>query len=233
VTTLPRKLAVKISGLVVRLASSDMKEWAQATLREIEFIECDWAALRWALGGTRILLGRKEIPVSSRADVPKVALRFAKEIRGRTVIGCIVCVVESVWIGGSAHLLRNPIQRTGCFLLVGATLYMVIQLVARRGSLPVKGEQPDSPDVYRAELKRQRDFHRGGWLWSRVLLLLPGFVLFCRGAAIAHPWMSHRFAVMAIAFCILCAIAIPNNLQLARRYQRRIDDLDVVEASEA
>lgn len=227
-----RRWAKNISCVVVRLAPSEAKEWAQATAREMEFIESDWAALRWALGSGRILLERRETAISSLQEVPQAALRFAKQIRKRTALGCTVCVLETVCFASFPHWMRNPTQQLGCYLVVGAMLYMTLQLLARRGALSVRSNLPASADAYRLELERQRDFHSGGWLWSRLFMMVPGFLLFCIGGAIAHPALTEHFATMEVVFVFFCVIAVPANLKFARKYQRRIDDLDAVERNE-
>src|SRR5580700_5185411 len=48
----PRRLASRLLCEVVRHSSSDSRDWANAMLRELDFIESDWAALLWALGST-------------------------------------------------------------------------------------------------------------------------------------------------------------------------------------
>ncbi len=47
-----RRLATKLVRAVLRHSSADNQEWANAMLRELDFIENDWAALFWALGST-------------------------------------------------------------------------------------------------------------------------------------------------------------------------------------
>jgi hypothetical protein len=47
-----RRLASKLLRAVVRHSPSRSQEWANAMLRELDFIENDWAALFWALGST-------------------------------------------------------------------------------------------------------------------------------------------------------------------------------------
>lgn len=47
-----RKLAVRWLRAIVRKAPPACQEWASAMLRELDFIESDWAALIWALGST-------------------------------------------------------------------------------------------------------------------------------------------------------------------------------------
>jgi hypothetical protein len=46
----PRRLAEKLLAAIVSLAPSGSRDWAQAMLRELDFIRGDWAALFWALG---------------------------------------------------------------------------------------------------------------------------------------------------------------------------------------
>jgi hypothetical protein len=41
---------------LLRLAPEESRDWAQATLRELDFIENDWAALFWALGSAAAIL---------------------------------------------------------------------------------------------------------------------------------------------------------------------------------
>jgi hypothetical protein len=47
-----RKLASRLLRAVARLSSADSQDWVNAMLRELDFIENDWAALFWALGST-------------------------------------------------------------------------------------------------------------------------------------------------------------------------------------
>ncbi len=47
-----RDAAVWLLRAALRMAGSESQPWASGMLRELDFIESDWAALRWALGGT-------------------------------------------------------------------------------------------------------------------------------------------------------------------------------------
>jgi hypothetical protein len=78
--TLVRRVAMKISGGVVRYASPGCKEWGEGLAREVEFIEGDWAALRWAIGSTRVLLDRRGAPMTSLADVAARGCRFSESL---------------------------------------------------------------------------------------------------------------------------------------------------------
>jgi hypothetical protein len=46
----PRNFAIKLLRATIRLTPLQSREWASAMLRELDFIEGDWAALFWALG---------------------------------------------------------------------------------------------------------------------------------------------------------------------------------------
>jgi hypothetical protein len=52
----PRKLAARLLGVVLRLAPPESRDWALAMLRELDFVEGEWAALFWALGSTTAIL---------------------------------------------------------------------------------------------------------------------------------------------------------------------------------
>ena len=48
----PRKIATGLLRAAMRFSSAESREWASAMLRELDFVESDWAALFWALGST-------------------------------------------------------------------------------------------------------------------------------------------------------------------------------------
>ena len=47
-----RRLAIRVLRAVARHAPDECRDWANAMLRELDFIEGDWAALFWAMGST-------------------------------------------------------------------------------------------------------------------------------------------------------------------------------------
>jgi len=52
----PRRLAAGILKAAIDIAPEASREWAAAMLRELDFVEGDWAALMWALGSTTVIL---------------------------------------------------------------------------------------------------------------------------------------------------------------------------------
>ena len=134
------------------------------------------------------------------------------------------------WLVRDYFLFSNATQKVGLGIIVGATLYMAYQLYRRRGSaFPPDPGSPAFADSYRAELERQRDFHRGAWLWSRVVFLSLGGVMLSIGFAIRDPKYGRYWATTMVAsFVILSIAAVLLNLRLSRKYQRQIDELDAL-----
>jgi hypothetical protein len=121
----------------------------------------------------------------------------------------------------------NPVSRLGTVLTLIGSAYVGAQayVIRRRQREADLGAASDEPSVefYRTALERQRDFHRGAWLWSRLAIFLPGPVIFALGAK-SNSSVS-LIAIIAI-FVLLGILAIPLNLSRARSFQRRIDELD-------
>jgi hypothetical protein len=51
----PRRLAASVLSAVRRRASFESESWATAMLHELEYVDGDWSALWWALGGATAL----------------------------------------------------------------------------------------------------------------------------------------------------------------------------------
>jgi hypothetical protein len=224
-----RGLASAILTAAVRRASLGVREWGTAMLREMDFVESDWAALLWAIRCVPVLLKHLGAPISDPPDVLSRAQALVRKIRRRTLMGYGACIIATVYFA-SFIFVPNTLQRIGCCLAIPATLYLAYQLYARRpGNLPLESGLSARTDSYRAELERQRDFHRGTWLWSRLAIIFPSYMLFYIGFAIAHPEFGRRFAAtVAISLIILGIVAVPGNLRLSRKYHRQIDDLNAL-----
>jgi hypothetical protein len=76
------------------------------------------------------------------------------------------------------------------------------------------------------ELERQRDFYGGRWLWSRLVIIVPGAVVLLISPAIGHPERIHQIRLNAAALVVLMLLAVARHLRLARKYQREMDALD-------
>jgi hypothetical protein len=75
--SVPRRVAARLLRAVVQHSSPETQEWANAMLRELDFIESDWAALLWALGSTSAIF-RHAVPRAIRAWFRKESDREAK-----------------------------------------------------------------------------------------------------------------------------------------------------------
>ena len=232
-----RKLAVKISDTVIRRSLPAYRDWAQATSRELEFIESDWAALGWALGSWKMAARCQNAPLTSMSEVPRAAQKFLKTARASTVITWLSLLWMCSWFSGIfPHTTANPSRRLGGGLILTVLVYIVCQAVAYRGwRLPLEGELPAVANWYRAALERQRDFQAGAWYWSRSALLIAGPVLSTYRAWLLKPSgareviLGGNFAACGIIVVSLLIVWPKTGLSPWRKYQRSIDELDALE----
>jgi hypothetical protein len=139
------------------------------------------------------------------------------------VLAC--CVWWFLW-------LDDPLARIGSILIVVGVGTIVFQVRANQISERTavlrasRMGETTSVDFLRADLERQRDFHRGRQLWTRLLLFAPGALVFFAGFARAHPEVAGTIRLVACAAVILLLAAVPVNLWLAHGYQRQIDQLN-------
>ena len=224
-----RGLAAKILGASVRRASPSMQEWGKAMLAEMEHVEGDWAALFWAFGGARSLLWAWNSPIKSLADVPGKLQRFEKKVRKRTILGLAGGIGLIAYFAYFVLVFSNQVARVGAALTIGALIFMMHQLYRHRlGRGSTNDSTPDLIGRFRIELSRQRDFHRGVDLWSRLVILLPPYLLFCVGMGMEWPLAANVTYGIEICATLFAVAAVPLNLREARKYQRQIDELDVL-----
>jgi hypothetical protein len=99
-----RRLSSRLLHAVVRHASSDSQGWARAMLRELDYIDSDWAALFWALGGTTAIF-RYSVPREVRALIERHSNRSQALMMnniGQKATGVISGVVIAVAVLASA-----------------------------------------------------------------------------------------------------------------------------------
>lgn len=222
-----RRLASAILTAAVQCGSPGVREWGNAMLREMDFVEGDWAALFWALGSATALFRHLEAPMSNLSDVFSRTQALMKEIKKRTLVGYAACFLVIVAFGRFIFIFPSPLERVGSGLTVAATFYLVYQLHERRNrKLPFEVQSSACTAFYRTELERQRDFHRGSWFWSRLVIMIPGYVLFLIGFAMAHPESARSMTIIGACFLALCVVAVPLNLRRSGKYQRQLDELD-------
>jgi hypothetical protein len=100
-----RRLALRLLHAVARHASPESQDWANAMLRELDFIENDWAALFWALGSTTAIF-RHFIPRGLRSWFGKRLNRketLMKESIGKKAVGVTSGIVIALAVAGCAY----------------------------------------------------------------------------------------------------------------------------------
>jgi hypothetical protein len=81
-------------------------------------------------------------------------------------------------------------------------------------------------EFYRVELVRQRDFHRGGWFWSRMFALFAGLFL-----TAWEPLRGSNAAPRVISLLVVLSLAIVaawGSYRHSRKLQRKIDTIDAI-----
>jgi hypothetical protein len=156
-------------------------------------------------------------------------IKLNQGLRRRSLIGFVAASIVIVAFGLCFFTFPNRVQRLGSVLTVAGTAYLLIQLPMRRAAALLDIAQTGCVRYYRAELERQRDFHKGWWFWSRLMVFAPGPIAFLIGFAHSYPSLA-GFIWLELALSVLLGIAvIPLNLRLAGKYQKRIEALDKLE----
>lgn len=174
-------------------------------------------------------------PITLPIALEQCVLKFERLQRRRRraalvlTAGCLGLAVPFAFMLAEIH---SYLERIGMLLMFIGIGYLVRQLHdfwlnAPDRRVPGMGGGLDraSVDHYRSELERLRDFSRGGIFWSRYAMLIPGYLAFFTGLAIANPQLTAPKVTLAIA--ILASVAaIPLNLGGARRLQKKIDEIN-------
>jgi uncharacterized membrane protein YjjP (DUF1212 family) len=170
----------------------------------------------------------------SPKEIHKMMDRLNRKVRRRNYMAVAICVLEIVCFAYFFFRFPHPVERIGALLTVlgmGYLIYQVLLNQAQRQDFLVEAGRTShaSLEFLRAELERQRDFHRGIWFWSRLVILLPGPLVFLVGLEMARPQLAGYTHRMAATLVLLAGLAIPLNLRMARRYQKQIEALNGLE----
>ncbi len=156
--------------------------------------------------------------------------RESKKLRGglrlRNTFAAAVCVFAIAAYGFFFFRSRTAMERIGSVLSIAGGINVIVQFLKRPGQTVPDLGAVESVRFYRAELERQRDFHRGKGIASWLLPLLPGPIIFNLGFALDRPKFAPIVALQMAGFLALAAIVVPLNLRMARKYQRRIAALE-------
>jgi hypothetical protein len=163
----------------------------------------------------------------STEDIHRRIETMNRKVRRRTIDGYLACAILIVFFVGWMSVGMSSLQTLGAVLTIIGVGYLVWQIRQNRFRGAATGDAGNtaSLDHLRTELARQRDFHRGATFWWRMLVFVPGPLVFFAGFAQAHPEVVRTIRYETIAFVVLAIAAIPLNLWMARGYQRQIDEL--------
>src|SRR5215469_9998105 len=224
-----RRLGSQILRVAIRRAGPELRGWGKAMLNEMDAIENDWAALRWAIGGAASLFRGFELPISDVAEVPERFERIQNTVRRAHVVGYLACFLVMAGFSHYFVIFPNLGERVGCVLTILGAGLLAVQLYSnhvRRRRAASHGDCSTAMDRYGVLLEHMRDFHRGTWFWSRMIAILPGPLLFAYAFHRTHPEPLASFLVGFIAFLVFGILAIPLNLNRSRKFQRELDRLD-------
>lgn len=161
--------------------------------------------------------------------------RLNRTLLIRDMTGWFVCVTEIAFFIACFILIPQTVARVGSVLIALGMAFMLGQVWldqrrrrASRAAAETSGNI-NSLDYFRAELARQREFHRGVWFWSRMAALFPGMLVFGIGAIVVLPWPDNLvgYAITGVTV-IICPIAIWLNLSKSKNYRCQIDALDAL-----
>jgi hypothetical protein len=224
--TLARRVTANISGVVVRYASPGCKEWAEGLAREAEFIEDDMSALRWAMGSTRVLLDRREAPITSLADVPDAAQHLSKLVRKGTVTYAFLFMLVFIYALRLLNAGGSSQQRISCGVAVLTAISLgVVDFIQRRTQRATQAEDVGTWALYyRSELERQRDFYFNGsaiHFESFAFFIFIGCVFAQDGGVRGNP--------IFFAYQVLVYLFWESFIYWRRwQFQHRIDELDAI-----
>jgi hypothetical protein len=163
----------------------------------------------------------------STEDIHRKIETMNRKVRRRTNDGYLVCAILIIFFTGWMFAGMSSLQTLGAILTIIGVSYLAWQIRQNRFRGDATGDAGDtaSLDYLRTELARQHDFHRGATFWRRMIVFVPGPLVFFAGFAQAHPEVVRTIRYETIAFVVLAIAAIPLNLWMARGYQRQIDEL--------
>lgn len=166
-------------------------------------------------------------------EIQRRLSRFQADLRDVKILVYTLCPGIAIWF---AYWLifstQAIITRVGLLLLILGMNFWVGQIWLynrdRRKALANSDAagQTSCIEFYRAELVRQRNFNRGGWLWSRLLALYAGLFF-----AMWEPLRGSSAAPRVINLLMVSILAILSvwlNYRKSRKLQKKIDAVDAM-----
>jgi hypothetical protein len=161
--------------------------------------------------------------IRRRADL------FRKELGRHNLFAYVLLASLAGAFGWIAFTAPNLLARTGACLFIAGCFYTAYQVYTRGGRrrVPADAAFADCLNFYRSELELLRDFHKS--VWSRLLALIPGYMLLLAGLAKADHRIWGQLIAIGGTFLAFGVFGLWLQLWLGRRVQRAIDVLDTAE----
>jgi hypothetical protein len=126
-----RNLAAKLLRVSLRLAPEASRAWAEAMLHELDYIDGEWAALFWALGGTTAIfrhclrewsfgLGRV---IGSLLGIQSIEGERKMNSTGKKTLGVLSGVGIALVLGVGAFFLSHPFGKMLASMGVPRTMW--------------------------------------------------------------------------------------------------------------
>jgi hypothetical protein len=172
----------------------------------------------------------KELALSSVKVSPDDLRRESSKLRIRLnlrnwFVVSVCCIIIAAY-GFFFFRSKTALERIGSALSVVGAANVIVQFLKRPGRRMPDSEAIESIRLYRAELERHRDFHRGKGISSWLLPGLPGPIIFNVGFALDRPIFAPIVTLQMVAFLMVAVVVVILNLRMAQKYQRRIHALD-------
>lgn len=168
-------------------------------------------------------------------EIQRKLAQIQAELRDVSLIMYVLCTGIAIWFAYFLVFTTQPIvTRAGLFLIVLGMAVWVgqIWLYNRDGRKAilnaVSAGKTNCVKFYRAELVRQRDFYRGGWLWSRTVAFFAG--LFLGGWEPLHHWRGNGNAPSTVNLLIVSIVAILTVWLSYRKSQKIQQNIDAIDA---
>jgi hypothetical protein len=225
-----RKLAAAILAAAIRRAPPEPRQWGDAMLRELDFVEGDWAALSWSLGSAAAIFRGMDMPLRDPADIPAKMEGFDAAVRSIKFRAGALHFFESAAIAPFLFAFSNTIMGLGVLFIAAACFSdALIQLLQVhkpwRGCAAVAcADFPGCLDSLPSRLTLRRDLDVGTRLLYAIGLYIPGWMLFGIGFLLCNAAIARQlqFAPLMLAFPILNLLV---HFKLARTYQHFLDEL--------
>lgn len=169
----------------------------------------------------------EEVQMSAQ-EVRGLAEKFERTISQRNRREYAASAFVVVWFSVWAWFAQSDVVALGGWLVALAALWVVFHLHRRGTARRPAGEQDvmSGLEFTRSELVRQRDLLRSVWWWY-LLPFVPGMLLILVGYSLEGPERWGLLALGIVVAVTFVGIGLLNQ-RVARKLQRRIDDLDAV-----